>query len=191
MPDQTIDPILTTAQIITALQSIPSRNISPLHSAIISIGSIHGGQAFNVIPSQVEFQGTIRSFEPSVRQVVLDRFERVVTRTAESMGCEVDINMQILTPAVINDPSIANRVKQVAQSLLPESHIAEHYRSMVSEDMAFIMQDIPGCYVFVGSANPDRGLDASHHHPRFDFDEEILPHAVALVAAATVRCLEG
>ena len=90
-----------------------------------------------------------------------------------------------------NDPSIANRVKQVAQSLLPESHIAEHYRSMVSEDMAFIMQDIPGCYVFVGSANPDRGLDASHHHPRFDFDEEILPYAVALVAAATVRCLEG
>lgn len=191
MPDQTIDPILTTAQIITALQSIPSRNISPLHSAIISIGSIHGGEVFNVIPSQVEFQGTIRSFEPSVRQVVLDRFERVVTRTAESMGCEVEINMQILTPAVINDPSITDRVKQVAESLLPESYIAEHYRSMVSEDMAFIMQEIPGCYIFVGSANPDKGLDASHHHPRFDFDEKILPYAVALVAAATVRCLES
>ncbi len=190
MPDQTIDPILATAHIITALQSVPSRNISPLNSATISIGSIHGGEVFNVIPSQVEFQGTIRSFEPSVRRVVLDRFEQVVTGTAEAMGCEVDIEKQMLTPAVINDSSVTDRVKQVAQSILPESYTAENYRSMVSEDMAFMMQEVPGCYVLVGSANSDKGLDASHHHPRFDFDEEILPTAVALMAAATVRCLE-
>lgn len=191
MPDQAIDPILASAQIITAMQSIPSRNISPLHSATISFGSIEGGEVFNVIPSKVELQGTIRSFEPSVRRVVLDRFEQVVKSTSEAMGCEVEIEIQILTPAVVNDRNITARVKQVVQSLLPESYIAETYRSMVSEDMAFMMQEIPGCYVLVGSANQDKGFDASHHHPRFNFDEGVLSNAVALMAAATVNCLES
>ncbi|MCK5430678.1 MAG: amidohydrolase, partial [Anaerolineales bacterium] len=78
LPNQTIDPVITTAQIISALQSIPSRNVSPLQSATISVGSIHGGEVFNVIPSEVEFHGTIRTFESSVRQVVLERFQQVV-----------------------------------------------------------------------------------------------------------------
>lgn len=190
MPDQTIDPVVTASQIITSLQSIPSRNISPLHSIAISIGSIHGGEVFNVIPSQVEFQGTIRTFEPSVRQVVLDRFEQVVTMTAKAMGCEVDIEMQVLTPAVINDHSITAHVQQIAQSILPQDYIEKNYRAMVSEDMAYMMQDIPGCYFLVGSANRDKGLDASHHHPRFDIDEDVLPNAVALMSAATVSYLK-
>jgi amidohydrolase len=191
LPDQTIDPVITTAQIISALQNIPSRNVSPLQSATISVGSIHGGEVFNVIPSEVEFHGTIRTFEESVRQVVLERFQQVVEGIARSMGCEVDIDMQMLTPAVINDKRIAAQIQRVAQSVLPESHLEENYRAMVSEDMAYIMQDIPSCYFLVGSANPEKGLDASHHHPQFDIDEDVLPHAVALMTAATVSYLSG
>jgi len=191
LPNQTIDPVITTAQIISALQSIPSRNVSPLQSATISVGSIHGGEVFNVIPSEVEFHGTIRTFESSVRQVVLERFQQVVSGIAQSMGCEVEIDMQMLTPAVINDQKITTQVQRVAQSVLPDSYIEENYRAMVSEDMAFMMQDIPSCYFLIGSANPEKGIDASHHHPRFDIDEDVLPHAVALMAAATVSYLKS
>lgn len=190
MPDQTIDPIVATAQIITSIQSITSRNISPLYSTTVSIGSIHGGEVFNVIPSQVEFEGTIRTFEPSVRQVVLDLFEKVVTNTAQAMGCKVEIEMKVLTPAVINDQSITAHVQQVAQSILPQNRIENNYRVMVSEDMAYMMQDVPGCYFLVGSANRDKGLIASHHHPRFDIDEDVLPNAVALMTAATISYLK-
>ncbi|MCK4976892.1 MAG: amidohydrolase [Anaerolineales bacterium] len=191
LPNQTIDPVITTAQIISALQSIPSRNVSPLQSATISVGSIHGGEVFNVIPSEVEFHGTIRTFESSVRQVVLERFQQVVAGIAQSMGCEVEIDMQMLTPAVINDQKITAQVQRVAQSVLPDSYIEENYRAMVSEDMAFMMQDIPSCYFLIGSANPEKGIDASHHQPRFDIDEDVLPHAVALMAAATVSYLKS
>lgn len=191
LPNQTIDPVITTAQIISALQSIPSRNVSPLQSATISVGSIHGGEVFNVIPSEVEFHGTIRTFESSVRQVVLERFQQVVAGIAQSMGCEVEIDMQMLTPAVINDQKITTQVQRVAQSVLPDSYIEENYRAMVSEDMAFMMQDIPSCYFLIGSANPEKGIDASHHQPRFDIDEDVLPHAVALMAAATVSYLKS
>jgi amidohydrolase len=191
LPNQTIDPVITTAQIISALQSIPSRNVSPLQSATISVGSIHGGEVFNVIPSEVEFHGTIRTFESSVRQVVLERFQQVVAGIAQSMGCEVEIDMQMLTPAVINDQKITSQVQRVAQSVLPDSYIEENYRAMVSEDMAFMMQDIPSCYFLIGSANPEKGIDASHHQPRFDIDEDVLPHAVALMAAATVSYLKS
>ena len=191
LPNQTIDPVITTAQIISALQSIPSRNVSPLQSATISVGSIHGGEVFNVIPSEVEFHGTIRTFESSVRQVVLERFQQVVAGIAQSMGCEVEIDMQMLTPAVINDQKITAQIQRVAQSVLPDSYIEENYRAMVSEDMAFMMQDIPSCYFLIGSANPEKGIDASHHQPRFDIDEDVLPHAVALMAAATVSYLKS
>ena len=191
LPNQTIDPVITTAQIISALQSIPSRNVSPLQSATISVGSIHGGEVFNVIPSEVEFHGTIRTFESSVRQVVLERFQQVVSGIAQSMGCEVEIDMQMLTPAVINDQKITTQVQRVAQSVLPDSYIEENYRAMVSEDMAFMMQDIPSCYFLIGSANPEQGIDASHHQPQFDIDEDVLPHAVALMAAATVSYLKS
>ena len=191
LPNQTIDPVITTAQIISALQSIPSRNVSPLQSATISVGSIHGGEVFNVIPSEVEFHGTIRTFESSVRQVVLERFQQVVAGIAQSMGCEVEIDMQMLTPAVINDKKITAQVQRVAQSVLPDSYIEENYRAMVSEDMAFMMQNIPSYYFLIGSANPEKGIDASHHQPRFDIDEDVLPHAVALMAAATVSYLKS
>lgn len=189
MPDLTIDPIVATARIITGLQTISSRNISPLHSATISIGSIHGGEVFNVIPSHVEFQGTIRTFEPNVRSVVLERFEQLVTQTAGAMGCEAEIEMQVLTPAVINDSHITDHVLRIAESMLPQCQIEKNYRVMVSEDMAYMMQDLPGCYFLVGSANQSKGLDASHHHSHFDFDEDVLPSAVALMTAATISYL--
>jgi amidohydrolase len=134
-------------------------------------------------------QGTIRTFEPSVHRTVIERFHQVVKGVGEAMGCQTEIDLRPLTPAVINDFDAAARVRSVAARVLPGSEIDPLFRTMGSEDFASMMQDIPGCFFFVGSANPEKGLDAPHHHPRFDIDEESLSRAVALMTASALDYL--
>ena len=189
LPHLAIDPMVAAAQMITALQTIVSRNISPLLSAVVSVTSVHGGDAFNVIPSEVKLLGTIRTSEPDVREQVLARFHPLVLGIAEAMNCQAEVEAESLTPAVVNDARVAVRVREAAGRVLPESTLDPNFHTMVSEDMAFMMQGTPGCYFFVGSANSEKGLDALHHHPRFDFDELVLPRAVALMASAAVELL--
>jgi len=188
-PHLSVDPVLAAAQVISALQSIVARNVPPLQTAVVTVAAIHGGEAFNVIPSHVDLRGTLRSFEPQVRAVLLERFQQVASGVAEALGCQVDLRLTPLTPAVINDPQVTGRVQAVARRLLPECLLETDGRTMGSEDMAFFLQQIPGCFFFVGSANPEQGLDAGHHHPRFDFDERALSRGVALIGEAALSFL--
>jgi amidohydrolase len=189
-PHLTIDPVLAAAHVTTTLQSIVARNVSPLDTAVISVTSIQAGEAFNVIPSTALLKGTIRTYLPHVRQLVLERFRDVVTGVAQALGCQAEIDLQEVTPAVINDPQVSARVQEVARRLFPEAELSTTERTMGSEDMAYMMQDIPGCYFFIGSNNSARGLNAPHHHPKFDFDERALPRAAALMAAAACEFLQ-
>ena len=189
LPQQTQDPIVAAAEIINLSQTIISRNISPLQSAVISFTRIKGGETHNVIPPVVEMEGTIRTFEPQVRQIVLDRFREIVTGVAASLGCQVELTVEMLTPAVINDPEISNHLLELARNSFPKVKLDSSYRTMVSEDMAYLLNEIPGCYIMAGSSNPALGLDAGHHHPRFDFDETVLPEAAAFLAAAVIELL--
>jgi amidohydrolase len=191
VPHLAVDPVLAAAHIITALQSISSRNVPPLKAAVISVTTLRAGEAFNIIPPYAELTGTIRTFEPEVRRVVLERFHQVIHGVAEAMGCQADIRCDAITPAVINNDLLAERVRKVAASVLPGYPVASNFATMGSEDMAYMMQDIPGCFIFVGSANSEKGLDAPHHHPRFDIDEEALPRGAALLAAAATELLSA
>lgn len=188
-PHLTVDPVLAGAQVVTALQSIVARNVNPLKSAVVTVTSLTGGEAFNVIPATVNIRGTIRSFEPQVRATVMDRFHQVVEGVAQGMGCQAKIETWRVTPAVINDAQVTARVHSVAGGLLPQCDLDENERTMGSEDMAYMMDDIPGCYFFIGSADAARGLNAPHHNPLFDFDEAALPRAAALMAASIVEML--
>ncbi|MBN1148050.1 MAG: amidohydrolase [Anaerolineales bacterium] len=188
-PHLAVDPVLASAQVINGLQSIVSRNVAPLQTAVISVATIHGGEAFNVIPPQVEMQGTIRTFEPDTRAMLLQRFGEMVEGVAASFGCRSEIEMEALTPAVINDPKAAAMVQRLAPQIVPACDLDATTRTMGSEDMAYIMRETPGCFVFVGSANPEKGLDAAHHHPNFDFDERALTYGAALLTAAAVEFL--
>ena len=183
-PHYSIDPVITAAQIVSALQSIVSRNVPPLESAVVTVTSIHGGEAFNVIPQEVVLKGTIRTFDSSIRDLVFQRFREIVTGVAQSMGCKVEVDLKRITPAVINDVTITNQVLDIASRILPKDTISTSTRTMGSEDMAYMMEEIPGCYFFVGSSNAEKKLDASHHHPSFDFDEDVLPYAAGLMAAS-------
>lgn len=189
-PHLTIDPVLAAAQVISALQSIVSRNTAPLQSAVVSVTAVRAGEAFNVIPSEAVLQGTIRSFDPQVRKVVLQRFREIVSGVALALGCQADIDLQVVTPALINDPQIAARVQSVAEAQFPGDLIQTDFSTLGSEDMAFMMKDIPGCYFFLGSANTEKGLNFAHHHPRFDFDEHVLPKAAALMASAAAEFMK-
>jgi amidohydrolase len=191
IPQKTIDPVVAAAQIINALQTIVSRNVAPLDTAVVSVTTVNAGTAFNVIPQTAELTGTIRTFDIGVRQRVLERFEQIARGVGEAMECHVDVEVKRMTPALINDETISSRVQETAKRILSESDLdTSGYITMGAEDMGFMQEKVPGCYFFVGSANTERHLDYGHHHPRFDFDEEALTRASALMASAAADILK-
>ncbi len=191
VPNATIDPVTCAAQIITASQTIVSRNVSPLETAVVSFTIINGGTAFNVIPQEVTLEGTIRTFDPQVRLKVVKRFEEIVNGVASAMGCKVEMNVKQLTPALINADDVTSKVQETAMRVLPQStHDNTPYLTMGAEDMAYMQTKVDGCYFFIGSNNKERHLDYGHHHPKFDFDEQALISGAALMAAAAADILK-
>ncbi len=189
VPNLTHDPVLAAAQVISALQSIVARNVSPLKSAVVTVASIHGGDAFNVIPDQVDMQGTLRTFEPAVRELIVGRMHAIIESISQGMGCQAELEIKAITPAVVNDPVVTRRVQKIAGEILANDTLDFQSITMGAEDMACILERVPGCYVFIGSANKDRHLDAPHHNAKFDFDESILPKAAGLMAASAMELL--
>jgi amidohydrolase len=190
-PHTTVDPIFASAQIVNALQSIVSRNVAPLETAVVSVTAIRSGDAFNVIPQEAELRGTIRTFDLKVRERVLQRFEEIVTGVAQSLGCAAEITLKRVTPATTNDAAIAAKVQETTRRVLPESNLTTAgFVTMGSEDMGFMLEQVPGCYFLIGSANRERGLNYGHHHPKFDFDEEALLRGAALMASAAADLLK-
>jgi amidohydrolase len=189
LPDQTVDPIVTAAQITTALQTIVSRNVSPLETAVVSVGTAHGGDAFNVIPAQVELTGTTRTYSPQLREIVLKRMREISEGIATACGAEAELEIIPLTPVVINDIEVTDIVRAAAEVVLGPENVSSGERTMGSEDAAFFLREVPGCYFLLGSANTERGLDAPHHSPNFDFDEDALPLGVAVLEHALTHYL--
>lgn len=192
MPHQTIDPLVAAAQIISAAQTISSRNTDPQKACVVSFCMLHAGEAFNVIPQTVEIKGTIRAFEPEVEQMAYKRLEEIVRGVGEAMGCQVDLKIDSIAPAVINDSLVTAAVKRAAQSLLPDHELDERgHFTMGAEDFAFYQKKVPGTFFFIGSTNNEKGLMYGHHHPKFDFDEGALPRGAALMAQAALELLNS
>lgn len=191
MPQVTIDPVVAAAQIIQAWQTIISRNIDPLDSAVLSVTQVHTGDAFNVIPATAELKGTVRSFKPEVRETIFHRMNAIASGIGTGMGCQVELKFDEITPALINDAVVTGVVNKVINEKTPELINHSDYLTMGSEDMALLQEKVPSCYFFLGSANRKLGLDFSHHHPKFDIDETVMPIGVGIMAEAAVRLLKG
>lgn len=181
------DPVTAAGQIITALQTIVSRNVSALESAVVSVTMVKAGEAFNIIPDSAELHGTIRTFKPHVRDLVLRRVQEVTDGIAQAMECSAKAELWSISPAVANNAGMSAAVRELARTLPSVTQVADDECTMGSEDMAFMMDTVPGCYFFVGSANSEKGLDYPHHHPRFDFDERVLAQGAALMATAAAH----
>jgi amidohydrolase len=190
LPQETADPVLAAAAVITALQSLVSREVSPLDSAVVSVCTLHGGEAHNVIPGRVQLSGTIRSFANSTRERLLERFKDVVEGVVSTHRCQAVMEFKQISPAVMNDPKVAELMRQAARELFPAADLDPGYRTMVSEDMAYFLREIPGCFLLIGSANPEKGLTASHHQPNFTFDEDAMITGSALLVGGAMRLLQ-
>ena len=184
-PHLCTDPILAAAQIVVALQSIVSRNTDPHESVVLSIGAFSAGTTFNVIPERAVLKGTVRSYDTPSHRRVYRRLLEMATHTASAYGCRATMETVAIVAAVVNDPKPTAVVRAAAGRVLGEGNILEH-RTMAAEDMGFILQEIPGCYFFIGCSDGNT-TSYPHHHPRFDFDERAMIDGVAVMAGAAAR----
>ena len=187
IPQQTIDSIVVASQVVTALQTIVARNVNPLDAAVVTVGSFHAGRTHNVIADTAELSGTVRYFNPDLAALIPQRVEQVIAGVCQSHGATYRLHYRKLYPAVVNDGEIAALVRSVAETVVePAAGVVPDCQTMGGEDMSYFLQQVPGCYFFLGSANESLGLAYPHHHPRFDFDETALGTGVELF----VRCVE-
>ena len=187
MPHQTVDSIVVAAQIVNALQTIVSRNINPIDSAVVTIGQLNAGRAFNVIANTARMAGTVRYFNLDYQNYFSKKIEQIISGICESYGANYEFNYQALYPPLINNQKVADLVRSVAESIVETpAGVVPECQTMGGEDMSFFLQEVPGCYFFLGSANSEKGLAYPHHHPRFDFDETALGMGVEMF----IRCVE-
>ncbi len=186
-PHLGIDPVVCAAHIITALQTIVSRNVDPMDTAVVSATQVHAGDTHNVIPQTAVLTGTMRSFKTEVRDLVTQRMDEIIRGVAASFGCEADFQIEHRTGPVVNHADVGNRLRPLFSDIVGADNLDLTTRAMGGEDMSFFMTDVPGMYFFVGSANEARGLNYGHHHPQFDIDEDVLPLGAALLATAVAE----
>ena len=182
LPHQTIDPIPVAAQVVLGLQHLVSRNVSPFQPAVVTVGMIQGGTAFNVIPETVSLAGTIRAYDMALRDYLVQRAEDTVRGICLAAGADYGFKARFCCPPVVNDEAVTALMREVAQGAIGPENVLTAEQSTTGDDVAYFNQEAPGCYFLVGSGNPEKGLDRPHHHPKFDFDEGALPIAVELLA---------
>ena len=186
-PHTSIDPIVTSAQIIDQIQTIISRNLNPLDSAVCTVCSIHGGSSFNITPSKVELTGTIRYFTEETYSILQQRLAEICENTGKAMTCQVDLELEPIISATCNDPAVASVVKEAALKLADHYKIDSTYKTMLSEDVGAFLEHVPGCFVLIGAGEQPDGNRYPHHHPRFNFNERAMSLAAALLLQS---CLE-
>jgi len=174
MPDRGIDPMIPAAQIVTGLQAIPSREVSPLSSAVASVTQIHGGDTWNVIPDSVVLRGTCRWFDKTVRDLLEPSMKRIAEGIAAAHRCTATLRYERRYPATVNAPAETAFAAGVAEALVGSEHVDRNFEpDMGSEDFAFMLEKKPGCYILIGNG-PEAG-GCLLHNPHYDFNDEVLP----------------
>lgn len=185
------DPIYAAAQIITALQSIVSRQVDPVDTAVVTIGAIHGGTVGNVVPDVVEMSGTLRAFKEETSLFLRKRVQEVAETTAKALGVEAVVKFPYdINPPTVNNHDMAEIVRGKARELVGENNVIEAFQTMGAEDCAHFLKAAPGAYAFVGAGNKALGYTEPHHSPRFAIDEDSFPTSVALVTASAMEMLK-
>ena len=189
-PHLAIDPIVASAQIITALQTLVSRETPPLSTAVLSLTTLKAGTAFNIIPDAVEMTGTLRCFDAALREKHLASLHRTVEGLAASLRCTARVESQFLTPALLNDPAVTAVARQVATTIVVESRVVVAEPLTGSDDVAYFFQKVPGCYAFVGSAKPEWSPAPAAHNAKFDIDESAMKIGTEFLVRAARAALQ-
>ena len=182
-PQQTIDPLLVGCHIVLALQSLVARRTDPLDSAVVSVTQFHAGSAGNVIPQTAWLHGTVRTLLPETRDMIEHEMTRIVEATAAAHGAEAKLDYQRGYPQVINNDDATDRAAMAAAKVVgAENVIRAAVPRMGGEDFSYMAQKVPGCFVRVGQGRPGQE-NVPVHHPRYDFNDDILPIGASLGAA--------
>ncbi|MHA6261688.1 M20 aminoacylase family protein [Arenibacterium sp. CAU 1754] len=185
MPHETRDPVMAACGIAMAFQTIVSRNNYALDDLVVSVTQIHTGTIDNVIPETAYLNGTVRTFDPKVQNMVHDRMKAIVAGQAASYGVEATLDYEVGYPATINDPDKAAFASDVAREVAGENRvIADAGREMGAEDFSYMLNQRPGAYLFLG-----QGDTAGLHHPEYDFNDDITPVGASFFARLVERAL--
>lgn len=185
-PQYGTDPIYILAQVINAVHGIRARRISPVRAAVISIGSVHGGDANNVIPDSVKINGTIRSFDEETRQKLWDELDRAMS-VARALGGDYTLSIRRGYPAMYNDPGVSDLIEQVTIDLFGEEHLYSEETGMGAEDFSYMTRLAPGAMFNLGAKLDS--VNRPHHSPIFDLDESVLHIGAAMLAETARRLL--
>jgi amidohydrolase len=189
-PHLSRDPILAAGHLITQIHSIVSRNISPLDSAVISLGKISGGTAFNIIPDAVEILGTVRSLTPEVREQLKEKLEQVSQGIARSFGLDCQFVFDYGYPALVNDPQMSHLIASACGRAIGRENVEFIRPSMGGEDFAYYLEKVPGSFFRLGCRNEGKGMIHPFHNSRFDLDEDVLPFGVEMFVRIIDEFLE-
>ena len=173
MPHQGIDAIVTGSQLVQALQTVVSRTLHPCESAVVSVTQFHAGEAWNIIPEEVILRGTIRTFKPEIQEAVERAIERLCSGIAAANGAQINVHFDHRYPPTVNSPAEAKFCQQVAAEVFgADKVLTDILPSMGAEDFAYMLNEKPGCYVWLGNGPGTGGCTL--HNPHYDFNDELL-----------------
>ncbi len=188
-PQASIDPIVLSGHLLLALQQIVSRRINPIESGVVTVGTIHGGTVSNVIPDTVHLTGTLRSFSPKIREQLREELKRACG-VVEALGGSVELVFQYGYPPTVNSDEAAAVMMEATSEMLGDDHVEIAELSMGAEDFSYMAQKAPGCFLRLGTHNPEWDKQHMVHRADFRLDEDSLPIGSASLAAAAVKWMQ-
>ncbi|MEZ4265043.1 MAG: M20 family metallopeptidase [Myxococcota bacterium] len=183
LPERTRDPIVAASRLVLALQTVISREESPLAAAVMTIGMIHAGDAFNVIPDEATLRGTVRAFNPQQEERLRAAIVRVAAGVAMTCDVGIEVDWQSYAAPTVNDADFAALAARVCEGVAGVREVRTDYRTMAGEDFGDFLAVVPGAFLLVGSGSADGSPSEPHHSPRFEIDEGVLPLSAAIHVA--------
>ena len=189
-PHTCTDPLIAGMEIVSALQTLVSREVDPIDKAVLSVCTFKAGEALNVIPDTATFGGTVRTFAPATRDLMEKRIAEVATGIAEAMGATASVTYSRGYPSLNNDAAMVEVVRDAARDVVDDDILLEGTTRMGAEDFSYFLLERPGCFFRIGTGGDEKDSRWSHHHPRFDIDENAMAPAIATMARTVILALE-
>lgn len=192
IPDQSIDPLVAASAVVMGLQTAVSRETSPFEPVVVTVGSIHAGDSYNVIPHRAELSGTVRTFSAASQRTMQERLQRIAEQIAAAYRCTAKLTYIEMTSVLVNTDSCVAHVEETVDALIGSSNRIEAAPTLAGEDFSVYLQHVPGCFFWLGSG-PQVGAEKAYglHHPKFDINEECLPLGASLLAAVAYKRLNS
>jgi amidohydrolase len=189
MPQDGIDAIVASSNVINTLQTVVSREVSPFEPCVLTIGKIAGGTASNIIADKVEMEGTFRTLNQKLNKNFPKNLEKIIRGVTSSTNAGYELGFDFVYPVLVNDSKMTSLVEEAAKDAVGEKNILVPEQSMGGDDVAVILQKVPGCHFFLGSSNQQKGLNSPLHNPNFNFDEDCMLIGVEVFIRAILRFL--